>query len=613
MMGKRNLRKKQNRINSRNAISALMTVCFAIAAGVFLTTPVRAAALDEATIEAAVMAENRAAKTMATAETAAKNKTMAETTTETETTETTETTEEITTEEGCVHEYQTVIKAATNKKNGYRQEICSKCGDEKEKVVIYKIKSVKLARTSYIYDGRVKKPTVKAYDSRGNVIDGGNYKVTYQAGRKKTGRYSVTLEFSGDYSATVVRYFNIMPKGAVIKDIKGGQGCITIRPKNQGGTITGYQVEYSKDRKFSSGTVKKNFKSGQKTCKLTYLDVNQKYYVRVRTYRTVGDKRLYSTWSEKKAVRTLKYQNMSIVSTKHQKYTYEEMVKDLKQLQRRYKDHCTVNVIGTSPDERDLYEVIIGNPDADKHLIVLANLHAREYMTTQLSMKQIEYYLNNYNSRINGIKVSDVCEEVAIHILPSCNPDGTAISQFGFDAIKNNKLRRNLYRMGGEALRWKANARGVDLNQNWNVKFEIHGKKGQSGYSGKKPASEPEVKAILKVISRAKEKGKIVGFVSYHSSGEVIYGRYAASLSNEMKTTIDEMNEIAVGQTGYLLCGSTDIACNQSREYLMYRRSIPGITIEIGTGSSPLPSSQFPVTWNKNRNLVFLEAALFCE
>lgn len=83
----------------------------------------------------------------------------------------------------------------------------------------------------------------------------------------------------------------------------------------------------------------------------------------------------------------------AIVSTGHQKYSYTEYRKDLQQLQKKYPEYCQVNVIGKSADDRNLYEVILGNAQAKKHLVVIANLHGREYMTTQLCMSQIEYYL----------------------------------------------------------------------------------------------------------------------------------------------------------------------------------------------------------------------------
>ena len=179
----------------------------------------------------------------------------------------------------------------------------------------------------------------------------------------------------------------------------------------------------------------------------------------------------------------------AIVSGGKKNYSYSELQKDLQQLKKKYKNHCQVNVIGKSEDKRNLYEVVIGNPDAKKHLLVMGNLHAREHMTVQLCMKQIEYYLSNYNKKISGKEVSNTLDKVAIHYVPSCNPDGTAISQRGFNAIRNKKLRSALRKMGGSSSRWKANARGVDLNRNWNVAFKTSGRKGSSGYCGPKAES----------------------------------------------------------------------------------------------------------------------------
>lgn len=73
----------------------------------------------------------------------------------------------------------------------------------------------------------------------------------------------------------------------------------------------------------------------------------------------------------------------AIVSGGKKNYSYSELQKDLQQLKKKYKNHCQVNVIGKSEDKRNLYEVVIGNPDAKKHLLVMGNLHAREHMTVK--------------------------------------------------------------------------------------------------------------------------------------------------------------------------------------------------------------------------------------
>lgn len=303
----------------------------------------------------------------------------------------------------------------------------------------------------------------------------------------------------------------------------------------------------------------------------------------------------------------------AIVSASHQKYSYGEYKRDLKQLQKKYEDKCQVNVIGTSADNRNLYEVVLGNPEAKKHLLVIANLHAREYMTTQLCMKQIEYYLNNYNRKISGKRIADIFDEVAIHYVPSCNPDGTAISQYGFGAIRNKSLRKALKKMPGASKTWKANARGVDLNRNWDIAFKTAGRKGAFGYRGKKAASEPEIKALVRWVNQTEKKGKVVSVISYHSTGSILYGKCASQAKAAVRRQTTRMYKLAKSLTKYRLMPTESIssAAGCSREYFLYKRDIPCITIEIGRGACPLGIGEFSSIWNKNKNLVFKEAMLF--
>ncbi|MCD7797220.1 MAG: hypothetical protein LUG95_06360 [Clostridiales bacterium] len=72
--------------------------------------------------------------------------------------------------------------------------------------------TLKLSKTSYVYNGKAKKPTVTVADNNGNVISSDNYTVTYASGRKKVGEYNVTVKFSGNYSDTKSLTFTIKPK-----------------------------------------------------------------------------------------------------------------------------------------------------------------------------------------------------------------------------------------------------------------------------------------------------------------------------------------------------------------------------------------------------------------
>lgn len=96
----------------------------------------------------------------------------------------------------------------------------------------------------------------------------------------------------------------VKPKKTSIKKLSKGKKKFTVTWAKVSG-VRGYQIQYSSDKKF-----KKNNKSvtvtKQKTTKATVkkLKSKKKYYVRVRTYKTVNGKKIYSSWSKVKSVKT---------------------------------------------------------------------------------------------------------------------------------------------------------------------------------------------------------------------------------------------------------------------------------------------------------------------
>ena len=101
----------------------------------------------------------------------------------------------------------------------------------------------------------------------------------------------------------------------------------------------------------------------------------------------VGKRKSGTSYTEK---------GLTIVSTKHQKYTYNEMKKDIVLLTKKYGEYLSYEVGGKSWDNRNLYVLTLGNPNAKKTVIVQASIHGREYVTAQLVMKQVEFYCRNY-------------------------------------------------------------------------------------------------------------------------------------------------------------------------------------------------------------------------
>lgn len=96
----------------------------------------------------------------------------------------------------------------------------------------------------------------------------------------------------------------VKPKKTSIKKLSKGKKKFTVTWAKVSG-VKGYQIQYSSDKKF-----KKNNKSvtvtKQKKTKATVkkLKSKKKYYVRVRTYKTVNGKKIYSSWSKVKSVKT---------------------------------------------------------------------------------------------------------------------------------------------------------------------------------------------------------------------------------------------------------------------------------------------------------------------
>ena len=77
---------------------------------------------------------------------------------------------------------------------------------------------------------------------------------------------------------------------------------MTVKWKKQATQTTGYQIQYATDSKFTKNKKTVTVKGASATSKtITGLTGGKKYYVRIRTYKTVGKNKFYSSWSAAKA------------------------------------------------------------------------------------------------------------------------------------------------------------------------------------------------------------------------------------------------------------------------------------------------------------------------
>lgn len=207
---------------------------------------------------------------------------------------------------------KTVTKATLSKNGTIKTTTvtkCSTCGEELggagSQEPIYYPKTIKLKTTSYTYDGKVKTPAVVVTASNGKTITSSNYTVKYASGRKNVGEYKVTITFIGNYSGTKTLTFKINPKGTSLSKLTAAKKKFTAKWKKQATQTTGYQIQYSTNKKFASGNKTVKITKTKTVSKvISSLKAKKYYYVRIRTYKTVGGKTYYSSWSGSKSIKT---------------------------------------------------------------------------------------------------------------------------------------------------------------------------------------------------------------------------------------------------------------------------------------------------------------------
>ena len=302
-----------------------------------------------------------------------------------------------------------------------------------------------------------------------------------------------------------------------------------------------------------------------------------------------------------------------IVYSSPAKYSYENFLSDVNILRDKYPTQMQVVKLCDTADGRGVFDIVLGDLNAANHILIFGAMHAREYITVQVVMRQLCESLDALNNRGNyrGVPVSELLEGLAIHFVPNSNPDGVAISQFGLNALNNPALRARVAAMGSSDYeQWKANANGVDLNRNFDAGwYEFVGSPAPSTerYKGTAPGSEPEAAALIALTKNYPVKRTI----SYHTCGALIYWYYKQS--GTVLTESEKFAKHISAVTGYPLDDDyTAVDAAGFKDWAVYKAGIPGLTIEVGAESgglvNPVPQSRFNAIWNRNKDVVYATA-----
>ena len=201
----------------------------------------------------------------------------------------------------------------------------------------------------------------------------------------------------------------------------------------------------------------------------------------------------------------------------------------------------SLEIIGKSVDGRNIYGIEVGK--GNKVLYLDADVHAAEIANTLILIRFLSEIVNEYEN--GNTNIVSALNNVKIAVIPSINPDGYEIYNFGIESINNKNLwwYENKDKINFENI--KSNANGVDLNRNFptqNAGMYYVGKKLISNtslekttangkyFNGYVVGSEPETRAAMYFM--LKHCKNVYAYINMHSQGRVIYAG-KPNLSNE--------------------------------------------------------------------------------
>lgn len=163
------------------------------------------------------------------------------------------------------------------------------------------VSNVKLNRTSYTYTGKTIRPSVTV-TVNGKKIGASAYKLYYK-NNKNSGIGTVQVRGIGKYSRiNKTLTFKILPPKTLLTGLKKANRSFTASWKKNI-QATGYQIQYAADSRFTKE--RKTVTVGKQSAtryKISGLKNKKTYYVRIRSYKRVGKKVLYSSWSTVKKI-----------------------------------------------------------------------------------------------------------------------------------------------------------------------------------------------------------------------------------------------------------------------------------------------------------------------
>lgn len=248
----------------------------------------------------------------------------------------------------------------------------------------------------------------------------------------------------------------------------------------------------------------------------------------------------------------------------------------------------------------------IGN--TKNRVLYCGGFHGSEYLTILTVLRFFEECAESMQSEtvVGKYSVSDFLKIRGLTVVPCVNPDGVEIALHGSDAAL--KYKPLVEKVTQNTKKWQANARGVDINHNFNAGWNELKKQelrrnikcpSPTRFGGNCPESEPETKALTK-LCRTNDFERAVAL---HSQGREIYcsfGKNTPVLSFRLASAFSQAS-------GYNIAFPEEIATGGGfKDWFIEHFKKPALTVEIGIGENPLPLADFETEYEIIKNMLCL-------
>ena len=258
-------------------------------------------------------------------------------------------------------------------------------------------------------------------------------------------------------------------------------------------------------------------------------------------------------------------------------------------------------VMGHSLLRREIPVLILGE-DADVRVLMAAAFHGQEWLTTLCALRLCEEMCSHLRAQLPlcDMSLSRALRGRQVWFVPLVNPDGVEIARYG--SVAAGAYAATAAALGADTPGvWRGNARGVDINSNFNAGWaEMQALAQKSGKNcGEHPESEPESRALAQLCRRLPFRHA----VAIHTQGEEIYWRYGDHTPPQSHM----MARVLSAVSGYTLADpSEESAHGGFKDWFIDCFHRPAFTLELGKGQNPLPLREFESIYAKAREMLLL-------